>query len=249
MSFLLGAGKFARGLQTAANVRQITSRTLGQGDHVTLFVRMGRIVYAYQASVILILWYTGWRNERVAEGDTGFVFPGYTKTRPQYPVDRRAEDIDVQGLLKGAGSYSGALDATAAGAGGLAGTPNLAGDTGKKREATPIPVGKEAQRLGMRVGEHPAFGGVSPVHSATSLHDQGQAIDVNGPAGSNEVKMEDAYANFLIVTYGIGAFAEVIWNGPHPVSVKNGKAVPPSFWGAETWNNHKDHVHVGFFSQ
>lgn len=40
---------------------------------------------------------------------------------------------------------------------------------------------------------------------------------------------------------------ELIHNSPIPglsASVKNGSSVPASFWGSETWNEHRNHVHV-----
>lgn len=42
-----------------------------------------------------------------------------------------------------------------------------------------IAFGKALQRMGFNVGEHPAFGGVAPVHSQNSWHYRNGAIDVN----------------------------------------------------------------------
>jgi hypothetical protein len=47
-----------------------------------------------------------------------------------------------------------------------------------------IPIGKWLQSMGYQVGEHPAFGGVTPgAHVAGSYHYRGRAIDVNWPGG------------------------------------------------------------------
>lgn len=46
--------------------------------------------------------------------------------------------------------------------------------------STLIALGKQLQGMGLRVGEHPDFGGVHPVHGPKSLHYYGIAIDVNG---------------------------------------------------------------------
>lgn len=53
-----------------------------------------------------------------------------------------------------------------------------------------VEFGRELQRRGFRVGEHPAFGGVTPGgHGRTSLHHSGNAIDVNyGPAGTSAIE-------------------------------------------------------------
>lgn len=41
-------------------------------------------------------------------------------------------------------------------------------------------------------------------------------------------------------------FTEVIYNGRVvKVSIKHGRHVPHSYWGAETWVAHRNHVHCG----
>ena len=53
-----------------------------------------------------------------------------------------------------------------------------------------IALGRWLQSLGARVSEHPAFGGVHPVHTKGSAHYSGRAIDVNyGPGGQNATEM------------------------------------------------------------
>lgn len=42
-----------------------------------------------------------------------------------------------------------------------------------------VSLGKQLQREGYEVGEHPAFGGVDPVHSPNSYHYRDQALDIN----------------------------------------------------------------------
>jgi hypothetical protein len=71
----------------------------------------------------------------------------------------------------------GALEAVQRGAGAVAGGGGL-GDL-----ANLITLGRRLQAAGFQVGEHPAFGGVSPVHTADSWHYKGRAIDVNWPGG------------------------------------------------------------------
>jgi hypothetical protein len=241
MSFLLAGGKLAQGLNTAANIRQVAARRLGNGDEATMIVRLGRIIYATEAGVILLLWYTGYRNKRVPEGETEFPIPFLSKLKASGTVDRQSSDVDVPGMLKAAGTYEVGTQAAGVADSVFAGANNIA------NKGTIVSIGKEAQRLGMGVGEHPAFGGVNPtVHSANSLHKRGRAIDVNGEQkGGDAVHWEDAYANMLVARYGVGQFTELIWNGPHPVSIANGHRVDPSYWGAETWAAHKNHVHIG----
>ncbi len=59
-----------------------------------------------------------------------------------------------------------------------------------------VAVGHSLQRLGYEVSEHPAFGGVHPVHTAGSDHYSGHAVDVNDDAppyghGSSEMASLD----------------------------------------------------------
>lgn len=63
-----------------------------------------------------------------------------------------------------------------------------------------VPVGLWFQRHGFRVGQHPQFGGVDPVHEGRA-HYEGRAIDVNfGPSGENDIEKRafDAYIPRLI---------------------------------------------------
>ena len=43
-------------------------------------------------------------------------------------------------------------------------------------------LGRQAQRMGLRVGENPAFDPVDPVHAEGSYHYRNRAIDVSGDA-------------------------------------------------------------------
>jgi hypothetical protein len=63
---------------------------------------------------------------------------------------------------------------------------------------TIVALGKLAKKMGLRVGENPHFGGVSPVHVPGSYHYRGEAIDVSGdPQKMNE------YARRVEAVYGI----------------------------------------------
>lgn len=46
-----------------------------------------------------------------------------------------------------------------------------------------VAFGKQLQEMGYRVSEHPAFGGVEPVHVRNSQHYRSEAIDVNADTG------------------------------------------------------------------
>lgn len=72
-------------------------------------------------------------------------------------------------------------------------------------------------------------------HAAHSLHYQGRAVDLAGP------DMD-----------GIGAqiaerFTSRLTEGIHnpTLSVKNNSQASPSIWGANTWAEHHNHIHLG----
>lgn len=84
-------------------------------------------------------------------------------------------------------------------------------------------------------------------HSAHSLHYQ------KFP-GTNTGRAFDAYRTSLsqaryarwLRRHHKARLTEVIYNGLWTkVSIKNGRDVPHSTWGAATWQAHTNHVHVG----
>lgn len=77
-----------------------------------------------------------------------------------------------------------------------------------------VSLGRELQAQGLRVSEHPAFGGVHPVHHGTG-HYQGRAIDVNVGTGVNEASNPGAGAKFDALAAGLRARGyRVIWRAP-----------------------------------
>jgi hypothetical protein len=63
---------------------------------------------------------------------------------------------------------------------------------------TVVQLGKLAQDMGLHVGENPAFGAVHPVHTKTSYHYKGEAIDVSG-----DPALMRRYARRVAQLYGI----------------------------------------------
>ncbi|MGZ6587117.1 MAG: hypothetical protein ACXVHX_22740 [Solirubrobacteraceae bacterium] len=84
-------------------------------------------------------------------------------------------------------------------------------------------------------------------HAPGSLHGQrfpgsnvGRAFD----AYSYAIRMA-RFARWVRRAHG-HRMTEVIYNGRFTkVSIKHGQTVSPSFWGAETWAEHRNHVHIG----
>jgi hypothetical protein len=83
-------------------------------------------------------------------------------------------------------------------------------------------------------------------HSPTSLHEQtfpgtkvGRAFD----AYRSSIP-QARYARHLRRHY-VPLLTEAIYNGRWTkLSIKDGKHVDPSYWGADVWAAHRDHVHV-----
>ena len=81
------------------------------------------------------------------------------------------------------------------------------------------------------------WGPVTPgVHSANSHHNRGEAFDAGGPLAQQE-----AFTDWVAANYG-SQLAELIHN-PNG-SIDTGQPVPPEFWGLDTWQAHRRHVHV-----
>ena len=74
-----------------------------------------------------------------------------------------------------------------------------------------VELGRLLQSLGVRVGEHPAFGGVAPVHTPGSWHYRSGALDLNTAAGQSAG--EQAYFDKLApILHQLGW--GVIWRYP-----------------------------------
>lgn len=95
--------------------------------------------------------------------------------------------------------------------------------------------------FGLRVSEcdapgAPARWGPVHQHGKNSYHYRHRAADMTG----TEQAMR-RFAAWAIRTH-LGELAELIHNPG--ASVKLGKHVPSSFWGAEVWRAHQNHVHI-----
>lgn len=91
-----------------------------------------------------------------------------------------------------------------------------------------VQIGRMIQGMGYRVSEHPAFGGVHPVHVPNSYHYRGQAIDVNWP-GSNEPQKLDQLHSWI--KRNVQGIAELIWRAPGHWSHLHLAVQPGGFMG------------------
>ncbi len=72
-----------------------------------------------------------------------------------------------------------------------------------------VAVGRRMQGMGYRVGEHPAFGGVAPVHTKNSYHYRGRAIDVNWYPAAQEPAKLDYLAGWI--RQNVRPITELLW--------------------------------------
>lgn len=100
--------------------------------------------------------------------------------------------------------------------------PNLDGTgraipaAGPGSQSLLVAFGRLLQGMGFRVSEHPAFGGVSPVHVRGSKHYSGRAIDVNAGAGTSSAEQRkiDSIVG-IAARYGLRALWRVAGHFNH----------------------------------
>lgn len=82
---------------------------MGSTERATLIVRFLRMNYIAGATGITVFWYTGWRNQRIADGSNEFPFPGVKRLRAKYAADRPDSEGDpgYQGPVSGGGGGGG----------------------------------------------------------------------------------------------------------------------------------------------
>jgi hypothetical protein len=78
--------------------------------------------------------------------------------------------------------------------------------------------------------------GTGGTHATNSYHYKGDALDIGG-----SVAVMNRAASWIRSNIG-SRLTEGIHN-PN-LSISNGKSVSPSFWGAETWAAHANHIHI-----
>lgn len=117
---------------------------------------------------------------------------------------------------------------------GPSGGPGGSSGTGSSVSLQPGISGVASQVMAMFPGLS-MTSGVRPGDKG-SYHAIGEAVDLAGPPS-----MMNQAAAWIAQNMG-GSLLEGIHQSG--LSIKNGAAVAPSFWGASTWNAHANHIHL-----
>lgn len=75
-------------------------------------------------------------------------------------------------------------------------------------------------------------------HAANSYHYRGEAVDL----ASGDYGLMNRAARWIARSSLARSLAEGIHNPG--LSIKNGRSISPGFWGATTWGNHANHIHL-----
>jgi len=130
-------------------LKQVGSLVAGQmagGNHKAAFiVKTVRLTYIASGATIIGVWYSAWRNERVAPGTISFPFPLMGKLKREFKPDRPDKDLPVE-LPSGSNSE------------GLAGTAPPGSTTGYVYPFT------SKATIG-RIDQGQDFGGTGPIMS------------------------------------------------------------------------------------
>lgn len=209
-------------------------------DPAITTVKIGRVLYVTSATYIAALWYFGWRNERA--GAFEFPIPGLYKgdvTRPGGATDAGDPGSVTLDATPGTFAQTDPLTPPTQNLQTPAGRPGIAGG-----HALLMYLGNMAPKFGLRATENPNFGGVSPVHVPGSYHYKGRAIDfqaTEGPTARGLARLS-TFAAWIDRNYR-AQMTEIIWAGPGPIAVNNGRSVPSSVY-ANVWAGHRTHVHI-----
>lgn len=71
----------------------LLGKVSGSNNKASVVVNGMRFVYISTGGVIIVAWYSGWRNERIAPGSFKFPFPGVSKLTKQFPTNREEHGL------------------------------------------------------------------------------------------------------------------------------------------------------------
>jgi hypothetical protein len=77
----------------------LAGKMAGSTNKANFIVKTLRTVYVVDATVIAVVWYSAWRNERVKPGEINFPVPGWKKLKRQFSPDRPEHELEDEGAF------------------------------------------------------------------------------------------------------------------------------------------------------
>lgn len=149
-------------------VQLIAGQMAGSNRKATFIVKTLRATYITTGGTIALLWYSGWRNERVSPHTIDFPFPGLTKLKRQYSPDRPEKELPSEIPTPSAGSNSTQK--------GTKGSPTGIGSTG------PFALSKGIMKASQMSGKYPyKWGGGHAQIGVPSIGIGGGPLGTSGP--------------------------------------------------------------------
>lgn len=190
---------------------------------VAMTLGIGVAVAAIVAAVVLII--KNWDKIKEAVSNAVDAVVGFVRALPGRILSalaglgnllyQKGRDM-ISGLIGGIKDAASGIGSAIGGAvSNAVGALNPFGGAGAgKLGGNLVSIGRSLQAQGFSVGEHPAFGGVDPVHTAGSYHYIGRAIDINWPGPDERTVLTGLGMKFQASLSGIKELLGP-WNDPN----------------------------------
>lgn len=213
----------------------VASQLSGSQSKSTFIVKTLRGTYLVNGTLIAVIWYSAWRNERVAPGEGKFPFPGIKDMRRKYKADRPEKELDRPKKTAGAGA------AATIGVQGEKNINPIEHGTGNglalQRQHPELKPGvaKVVETIMHKFPGLIISSTTGGVHVSDSRHYEGRAVDLAGSV--HEMKLAAVWISQNLYT--------LLDEGIHNpgLSVAEGKHVSSSYYSA-VWAEHANHIHV-----
>jgi hypothetical protein len=89
----------------------VAGNMAGSNNKASFIVKTLRGTYMLSGTAVIAIWYSAWRNERVAPGTISFPFPGVKKLTRRYSADRPEKELPHESITPSGtwGNSKGAL--------------------------------------------------------------------------------------------------------------------------------------------
>jgi hypothetical protein len=225
----MGAALANFGKTFAKNLGGMVVGRMGSGQKATFIVRSFRTVYGASALSIILIWYTAWRNERIAPGDSSFPWPS-ARLRAKFRPDRPNTDSDMGYEAKRPKAAVGSPGTLSVKGGGNPGPPDWGGC---KAVAETIVQGLPLQNVSSkRSTQTTASGGTSDHWTGCR---ECYAIDNAGSVAQMDMSARQIMSR-LGAHYSGGELVHTVEKNGYRIQI---------LYRTMVGGNHFDHIHVG----